>query len=210
MKKILIMTSYVEGTNQEIKEHLDTLQWDFLICADGGYRIAEDLGIHIDMVVGDFDSSDGIIPEHLKTIVVPVEKDDTDLQLALKLAVEKKPEQIIILGGIGGRVDHTIGNIQNIVHYSEYVEDISLQDPFQMITVQRPGTRTYRGNKNTKFSAFAFSEKVTGVTYEGAYYPLSDHTLDYNYPLGISNEFKDEYIRVTTRSGILIVVTTTL
>ena len=206
----MIITSYVEGSIAEIKQLVDGLSWDYLICADGGYKIAEKLGLSIDLVVGDFDSSNGQIPEHLKTIVVPVEKDDTDLQLALKLAVEKEPCEIIILGGIGGRVDHTIGNIQNIVHYSSDKTNITLVDPFQSITVQHPGLRVYKGNKNTKFSAFAFTKEVTGVTYEGAYYPLENHTLDYNFPLGISNEFLGDTISVTTKSGILIVVRTTL
>lgn len=210
MKKILIITSYIEGSIDEIDNLLKSLSWDYLICADGGYEIAEKLGLNIDLVVGDFDSSNGVIPEHLKTIVVPVEKDDTDLQLALKKAVEKKPREIYILGGIGGRVDHTIGNIQNIVNFSSLVDEITLIDPFQSITVQLPGTRTYKGNKNTKFSAFAFTEKVTGVTYKGAYYPLKDYTLDYHVPLGVSNEFLDDEIEVTTQSGILIVVMTTL
>lgn len=210
MKKILIITSYIEGSIDEIDNLLRSISWDYLICADGGYKIAEQLDLKIDLVVGDFDSSNGIVPEHLKTIVAPVEKDDTDLQLALKKAVEKKPEAIYILGGIGGRVDHTIGNIQNIVNFSKLVNEITLIDPFQSITVQYPGTRKYKGNKNTKFSAFAFTEQVTGVTYKGAYYPLTDYTLDYHVPLGVSNEFVDDEIEVTTKSGILIVVRTTL
>lgn len=210
MKNILIVTSYIEGNIEQIQNLIDSLDWDFLICADGGYKFAEQLNIPIDLVVGDFDSCNGIIPQHLKTIVVPVEKDDTDLQLALKLAVEKEPKKITILGGIGGRVDHTIGNIQNIVHYSSFVPDITLIDPFQSITVQRPGTRIYKGAKNTKFSAFAFTEEVTGVTYKGAYYPLENHTLNQNFPLGISNEFLTDEIEVTTKSGILIVIRTLL
>ena len=210
MKNILIITSYIEGSIEQLQNLVNSLHWDFLICADGGYKFAEKLNIPIDLVVGDFDSSGGVVPKHLETIVVPVEKDDTDLQLALKLAVEKKPEKITILGGIGGRVDHTIGNIQNIVHYSSFVPNITLVDPFQSITVQRPGTRIYRGNKKTKFSAFAFSEKVTGVTYKGAYYPLENHTLEQNFPLGISNEFLDDEIEVTIKSGILIVIRTIL
>ena len=210
MNRILIITSYVEGSLNEQKDLLNKLSWDYLICADGGYKIAQNLGLKIDLVVGDFDSSKGVIPTDLDTIVVPVEKDDTDLQLALKLAVEKEPQEIWILGGIGGRVDHTIGNIQNIVYYSTKNRQITLIDPYQSITVHHPGTVTYKGDKNTKFSAFAFTKEVTGVTYSGAYYPLENHTLNYEFPLGISNEFLDDEITVTTNSGILIIVRTTL
>ena len=139
-----------------------------------------------------------------------VEKDDTDLQLALKIAIEKGAEEILIIGGIGGRVDHTIGNIQNIVHYSTSGPRIEILDPNQSITVHHPGTYTYRGKEGMTFSAFAYTPEVTGVTYHGAYYPLDNHTLTNTFPLGISNHFLGEEITVTTKSGILIIVRTLL
>lgn len=206
----MIITSYVEGTDEEIKQLIKSIDYDFLICADGGYDIAKTAGIVPDLVVGDFDSSACQKPKDIETVVVPVEKDDTDLQLALSIAVEKKAMEVTVIGGIGGRVDHTFGNVQNIVHYSEDGMDILMIDPRQSITVQRAGTRTYYGDKNTKFSVFAHSEKVTGITYKGAYYPLTDHTIYNTFPLGISNEFVDDAIEVTIKTGTLIVVRTVL
>lgn len=206
----MIVTSYVEGSIEQIHDLIENTEYDYVICADAGYIIAEKLGLHIDVVAGDFDSSDGNVPEHLNTMIVPVEKDDTDLQLALKLACEKNPDEIIILGGIGGRLDHTIGNIQNIVNYSDASRTITMIDPFQSITVQYPGRRTYRKRGDCRFSAFSFTPEVTGVTYEGAYYPLDDHTLTCTYPLGVSNEFLEDEITVTTESGIMLVVITSL
>lgn len=206
----MIITSYVEGSVKEIKKLIDSIDYQYVICADGGYDIAKKVDIIPDLIVGDFDSSNFKIPNDIKTVIVPVEKDDTDLQLALSIAKEKGAKHITVIGGIGGRVDHTFGNVQNIVHYSEDGTDIIMLDPFQSITVQRPGTKVYRGDKNTKFSVFAHSAEVTGITYKGAYYPLDNHTITNSFPLGISNEFLDTEIEVTTKSGILIIVRTLL
>lgn len=213
--KTMIITSYIEGDIEEIKDLIVNMERDFCICADGGYDYALLSGITPDLVVGDFDSSDKKFEDinfekSTETILVPVEKDDTDLQLALKLAIERGSTEIAVVGGIGGRVDHTIGNIQNLVHYSREDIEIYLVDPNQYLTVHHPGQRTYSGEKGQTFSAFAFTPEVTGVTYEGAYYPLENHTLTNTFPLGISNHFVDEKITVTTKEGILIVVTTKL
>ncbi|MEE1038664.1 MAG: thiamine diphosphokinase [Eubacterium sp.] len=210
MKKIMIITSYIEGDKEEINSLIKNTDCDYIICADGGYDYAMKAHITPDLLVGDFDSSKTTLPDDIETIVVPVEKDDTDLQLALKIAIEKGAEEILIIGGIGGRVDHTIGNIQNIVHYSTSGPRIEILDPNQSITVHHPGTYTYRGKEGMTFSAFAYTPEVTGVTYHGAYYPLDNHTLTNTFPLGISNHFLGEEITVTTKSGILIIVRTLL
>lgn len=209
MKKIMIITSYIEGDEQQINKLISETAADYIICADGGLKYAKKAGIAPNLAVGDFDSL-GTIPTEVSVVKVPVEKDDTDLQLALDIAIEKGAEEITIIGGIGGRVDHTIGNIQNIVHYSTDGTDIIICDPNQSITVQRPGTKTYKGCQNMKFSAFAHTPKVTGLTYQGAYYPLTNHTLTNDFPLGISNEFAEDEITVTFKSGILIIVRTML
>ena len=185
-------------------------QGRYLICADGGLDTARRLGEKPDLILGDFDSLQGDLPTEDEVIRLPVEKDDTDLQLALSLAIENDAKEITIIGGIGGRVDHTIGNIQNIVHYSENGVEINMIDPMQSITVQRPGTRIYKGGAGMKFSAFAHTTEVTGLTYKGAYYPLNNHTITNSFPLGISNEFVDSQIEVSFKTGILIVVRTLL
>ncbi len=206
----MIITSYIEGTREKIKTLIESIDYDFLICADGGYDIARNYDLKVDLVVGDFDSSKMQIPSNIETVLVPIEKDDTDLRLALSIASMKNPQEIFILGGIGGRVDHTIGNIQNMVQYSKNNLSIEMLDPYQSICIQYPGKKVYCGNKNTKFSVFAYSQKVTGLSYTGAYYPLENHTLTNRFPLGISNEFVDDEIEVSIDSGILVVVRTIL
>ena len=188
---------------------LEQVAFDYVIAVDGGYQTLLEKKVYPDAVFGDFDSL-GHAPKGDNVIKVPVEKDDTDLQLALSLAIENHAKEITIIGGIGGRVDHTIGNIQNIVHYSENGVEINMIDPMQSITVQRPGTRIYKGGAGMKFSAFAHTPEVTGLTYKGAYYPLNNHTITNSFPLGISNEFVDSQIEVSFKTGILIVVRTLL
>ena len=210
LEKVMIITSYVEGSTDEIKNLINQVDYDYVICADAGYKIAEKVGIKPDLVVGDFDSSCGEKPTDAEIVVVPVEKDDTDLQLALSIAQDRGAKYITIIGGIGGRVDHTFGNVQTMVHFSQENIEILMIDPYQSITIQHPGTRVYKGNKQTKFSVFAHTPEVTGITYEGAYYPLTNHTITNTFPLGISNEFLADEIKVTIKTETLIVVRTIL
>ena len=102
-KKIMIITSYIEGEKDKIDELIRDTAADFIICADGGVVYAERAGITPDLIVGDFDSL-GHAPKGDNVIKVPVEKDDTDLQLALSLAIENHAKEITIIGGIGGRL----------------------------------------------------------------------------------------------------------
>ena len=87
-----------------------------IIAADRGYKLAEELGIIPDVFVGDFDSFDGDIPESVEIHRSIPEKDDTDTMLAVKLAIEKGCTNILLLGGMGGRFDHTFANIQTLVY----------------------------------------------------------------------------------------------
>ncbi len=205
----MIITSYIEGEKNKILGLIQEISCDFVICADGGLKFAKEAKINIDLVVGDFDSL-GKVPTDVNIVQVPVEKDDTDLKLALDIATEKNPKKIIIIGGIGGRLDHTIGNIQSLVHYTKMGFDITMLDPNQSICIQLPGRKTYAGNPQTKLSAFAFSNSVTNLSIKGGYYPLNNANINNEFPLCISNEFLSNEITISFDSGILLVVRTTL
>ncbi len=205
----MIITSYIEGEKSKILNLIQETTCDFVICADGGLKFAREAKISVDLTVGDFDSL-GKAPTDTNIVQVPVEKDDTDLKLALDIATDKNPNKIFIIGGIGGRLDHTIGNIQSLVHYTKRGFDIVMLDPNQSICVQLPGTKTYTGNPQTKLSAFAFSDVVTNLSINGGYYPLSNRDINNEFPLCISNEFLENEITISFDSGILLVVRTTL
>ncbi len=113
MKRCIIITAYING---EIREITDIKETDYIICTDRGYELALSENIAPNVVLGDFDSSEGIIPDipKGKILTFPVEKDDTDTMLALKHALPMKFDRIIIVGGLGGRLDHTVANLHSL------------------------------------------------------------------------------------------------
>ena len=107
IKKCLIISGAPES---EIEYYNDYLDGRFVISADSGYNKCTKLGIKPDLIIGDFDSSD--VPDtDIKTIILPVRKDDTDTFFAVKYAIKQGFNDLVILGGIGSRFDHTYCNV---------------------------------------------------------------------------------------------------
>ena len=115
MKKCVIFA----GGDFEIADFAERDRGLFAICADGGYRHAESVGLKPDVFIGDFDSFDGLLPENIEVHRSVPEKDDTDTMLAVKYAIENNFNYIIIYGGLGGRFDHTFANIQTLIYAFE-------------------------------------------------------------------------------------------
>lgn len=213
---VLIVSAYIDFSEDKnndlyyLKKRISKIDPDYIICTDSGYEIAKELELTPNLVVGDFDSSTGFsansIPDDIEMIPVPVEKDFTDMEMALDLAVKLSPDHVNIIGGLGGRLDHTVANMQNIAHFSSDSLIINIFDSKNFMTAQHPGTRSYSSVFGHHFSAFALTEKVTGLTYSGAYYPLNNDTLYNTLPLGVSNSFIENEITVTIDTGILIVI----
>lgn len=178
----------------------------FVICADGGYRNAQRMGIAPDLLVGDFDSTP--LPERpgvpVKTF--PEEKDDTDTMLAVKTALEKGFGRITILCGTGGRLDHTIANIDALVYAAKAGVPALLADGNNEVRVLTGGSLILPRREGCKLSAFAYGGAVTGVDYIGLKYPLHDATLVPGIPLGVSNEWVWEKAQISIKSGVLLLV----
>lgn len=206
MKKAIIITSYFENF-LNIKEYIRP--GDYVICTDGGYDIAKRQNIEPDLLMGDFDSIALQPPKHLKIKRFRPEKDFTDLELALKTAVEMKCSETEIFGGIGGRLDHTVANLQLLSHYSDSFDRLVILDAknkcFVLNERQKHGL-VIPAEKDCYLSLFSLSETCLGVTIQGVKYPLQDHTLTRDFPLGVSNEFNEKNAVLSIKSGVLLVV----
>ena len=103
---------------------------DFLICADGGLDTARRLGVTPHLILGDFDSLQGEIPDGEDVIRLPVEKDDTDMLHAVKVGLQHGYRSFLLLGGLGGeRPDHSMANFCVLRYLAEHGARGVLTDP---------------------------------------------------------------------------------
>lgn len=177
----------------------------FVIAADGGLSALEKAGISADLTVGDFDSL-GRVPEGENVIVSPAEKDDTDTMLAVKLAIERGAEKILIFGGMGGRFEHSIANIQALGFIANRGARGFLIGQDCFCTVIKNSEIKFSEAYSGFISVFAFGGIARGVDLKGLKYPLSNHTLTTDFPLGVSNEFCRVQASVSVEDGSLLVI----
>ncbi len=178
---------------------------EYIICADGGYDNALKLGLQPNLLVGDMDSIK-TLPTGVETVPVPAEKDDTDTMLAVKLAIERGYHHITILGGVGGRLDHVFANIQTLLYCAERGVEALLAGSRNSAFVLINGTRVLKAVADSFVSVFSLSPCCDGVTLKGLRYPLTDAHLVNSFPLGVSNEFRQEYAEITVGDGTLLVI----
>lgn len=177
----------------------------YYLCADAGVRLAQAFHIQPDWIVGDFDSL-GSVPSGENVTVYPPEKDDTDIVLAAKYALSKGCDTLVFYGALGGRLDHTVANLQLLRLLADYGAQGILVDEAHWVTLQRNGTHRYPRRDGMYFSLFSLTERCEDVTLEGVAYPLSHGSLSASFPLGVSNEIVAEEAVVTVGKGDLLVI----
>ena len=197
---------------------LDGKSYDTIIAVDGGLACLRELGIMPTDIVGDFDTIDGaLLAEYERDPAIRIrrfqpEKDDTDSEIAINMAIEYKSTQIDILGGTGGRLDHTIGNIRLLrLMYSASKDSIKafLYDRYNRLRLVDRECVIKKNEAYGKYvSVFPYTQIAKGITLEGFRYPLKEHTMDLflTPTLGISNEIVGKEGRILCREGVLLVV----
>ena len=179
---------------------------DICIAADGGYMNALALGEKVHILLGDFDSFTQKLPEDVEVLRVPAEKDFTDTQLAVNTAIEKGADEIIIIGGLCGRLDHTLSNLS-------ILDDLGAHKIHAVITDGRNrvrylnSTSTLIAKSGYKYvSILAISKRLKGVSVEGCKYPLSNATLTRSYQYAVSNEITGNCALISVRKGECYIV----
>lgn len=178
---------------------------DLVLCADGGWRLAERCDVKPDLVIGDFDSSAapavGNIERH------PVMKDDTDSMLCLRHGLRMGYERFLFVGGFGGRLDHTLANLQTLTFAARFGARAEMCDGRTWATVVQNGSVSIK-RRPGKLSMFSMGDRCRGITSVGTIYNLTDGELDNFFPLGVSNEFTADEATVTVKDGTLLIMTT--
>ena len=164
-------------------------QDDYMIYCDCGLRHMDGLGAEPDLIVGDFDSYSN--PEFdTETIVLPCEKDDTDTVFAVKEALRRGFEDFLLIGVVGERLDHTLGNVSILLMLdSEGKEGTIIDDYSEMeIVSDRCEMPCIIDDSYVYFSLINISGTARGVTIRGAKYPLENAEITCEYQYGVSNE----------------------
>ncbi|RDU24316.1 thiamine diphosphokinase [Anaerosacchariphilus polymeriproducens] len=209
-------TVIISGGNIEEEfavKFLKSMVFSAIIGVDSGLEFLKKQNIYPTHVIGDFDSLSQETYRYYKENanciwkeLVP-EKDETDTQAAITWALELHSTEIWILGGIGSRIDHLLGNIQILQIPLKRKVPCFLVDSHNKICLLDKGISIKKMEQYGKFvSLLPLTTQVEGLTLDGFKYPLYKHTLTSDNALGVSNEILENVAEITFEKGILIVI----
>ena len=178
---------------------------DYIIFCDSGLKHMQKLSVKPSLIVGDFDSHEN--PQlDIETIVLPCEKDDTDTVFAVKEAIRRGYTDFLLIGVIGARLDHTLGN----VYILDYLDELGLKgkiidDYSEMELVSRESA--YIEDSYAFFSLINITGMAKGITIENAKYLLNDAEITCGYQYGVSNEvISGQTAKVSVKEGKLLLI----
>lgn len=179
---------------------------DYIICADKGCIYASRSDITPNLVVSDFDSCEKKIFHDCETIVLNPHKDDTDTMHSIDIAIERGYDEIVILGAIGGRFDHTFANVSALQYISLKGAKGYLLSPDEHIEYLSVGDYKFSGYNGKTFSLFPFGCSDVCVSYTGVEYPLDKYSLTSSVPMGVSNIFISDISTINIYDGNAILI----
>ena len=178
---------------------------DYIVFCDSGLKHLDALQVRPGLIMGDFDSHDNPNLD-VETIVLPCEKDDTDTVFAVKEAIRRGYEDVLLIGVVGARLDHTLGN----VYILEYLDNLDkkgfiIDNYSEMEFVSRQ--TAYIDDSFRFFSLLNITGIANGITVKNAKYPLKDAEITCGYQYGVSNEvLPGMRAEVTVKEGKLLLI----
>jgi thiamine pyrophosphokinase len=184
-----------------------------VVAADSGLHQAELLGLRVDVVVGDLDSADPAAVERARAAgaVVerhPVDKDATDLELALDVARGRGARRITVVGGAGGRLDHFLANVALLAspRFADLEIDARLGEAYVVVVQGGRRPHVLTGTAGSLVTLLPAGGDASGITTEGLQYPLHGETLGRGTTRGVSNVLVREEGSVVLDEGTLLVI----
>lgn len=208
MQRIVI---FANGELPDIDKARQLLRTDdTVICADGGTRHALALGIRPHLIIGDLDSANEGTLEQYRDAGVEIrsyshDKNETDLELAIHRAIELKPDRILIVAALGGRLDQTLANITLLTDLRLSAFDVRLDDGVEEVLLCRDRVEVHGGTGDI-LSLIPWQGTVTEVQTTDLKWPLRRETLYPDKTRGVSNEMTGKTASVSIGSGLLLVV----
>jgi thiamine pyrophosphokinase len=180
---------------------------DLVIAADSGYETATTLGFRVDVVVGDMDSIlTSPLPDHVIVERYPIDKDQTDLDLALERAMREDPDRVVIVGGTGGRHDHELATAGLIcsTRWQDVDEIDWVSSRSRSHLVRR--RRIIHGDVGSVVTLLPVGGPVEGITTRGLQWDLSDASFEPGSTWGVSNVMRSPVVDISTSAGCLLVI----
>lgn len=180
-------------------------RFDSIVAVDAGYRSLQEASCVPDFTLGDFDSL-GFVPQGDNVETHPTHKDKSDLELAFDYVFEGGYDEVFVFGSLGGRLDHTLGNLQVGARFAERGLAVTFVDRDSFVRVLvGPATFELPPLETGTVSVFSVSDMAYGVTELGLEYPLHDACLSNRTTLGLSNELVGKPASVSVDRGTLLV-----
>lgn len=203
MRRCVIIGGADIGNYDFIRERISTD--DYFIFCDSGLKHQEKLGVTPNLIIGDFDSYEKPQVE-IETIVLPCEKDDTDTVFAVKEAVNRGFDDFLLIGAVGGRLDHTLCNVSILLKlYSIGKTAVIIDDYSDMQIVGRK--TAFVDDSYAFFSLVNITGNAKGITVRNAKYPLKNAEITCDYQYGVSNEpLKGKITEITVKDGELLLI----
>jgi thiamine pyrophosphokinase len=203
MRALIYVGGPIDPTNIFIKPRED----DLLIAADGGWHNAKALGVTPEVLLGDFDSiGGGELPRAKEILQVPPEKDRTDTQLAVDLALSRGADDIVIIGGLSGRLDHTLSNLSILEALFERRVYAVMEDGFNRARFLRNTGALLARTPYPYVSLLLVDGVAKGVTVKGCKYEVENAKLERTCQCAVSNEITGNCALVEVRRGALYVI----
>ena len=203
MKRCVIVGGADINNYEYIKSRLS--EDDFIIFCDSGLKHLDSLQVKPGLIVGDFDSHDN---PHLdvETIVLPCEKDDTDTVFAVKEAIKRGFDDFLLIGVVGARLDHTLGNVSILLMLDKAGKKGKIIDDFSEMEIIS-NEPAYVDDSFAYFSLLNITGVAKGITIENAKYPLVNAEITSEYQYGISNEvLQGNKAKVGVKKGELLLI----
>lgn len=192
------------------KRYFEPASPSLIVCVDGGARHARNMGLNIDVLLGDFDSISNddynfFVESGAEVLKFSELKDETDTELAVEYAIKKGCKSIIIFGGLGTRMDHSLANIFLLKKMLDRgVQGYIVNENNEITLINKQCI--LEKEENTKVTLLPFTETVEGISTKGLLYELKDAILEVGPSRGISNEFTKDKAEISIKKGLLLVI----
>lgn len=205
---VVIFTNGEYKNKAFYEEYLVKIKPDYIICADGGANYAKELNVRPDIILGDMDS----IFEETKAfyqgrdfLYFPIKKDQTDTELAIEHAITIGANEVTIFGGLGSRMDHSLGNIYLLKHFFDADIKAEIVDENNIIRLIGR-TEDLELPIGTIVSLLPIGGDVEKLTISGFEYPITEGRMTMNNPYGISNVTNLAKQKIDFKQGMLLVI----